>query len=91
MTLLSVFVNILLTPTYKYATLRSRVTLAPLNLNKPALINGDATCRERRENIMAKKTFKIGRDAKNGRFITVNAANMRKATSTVETMKKPEK
>jgi len=40
---------------------------------------------------MAKKTFKIGRDAKNGRFITVNAANKRKATSTVETMKKPEK
>jgi hypothetical protein len=37
---------------------------------------------------MAKKTFKIGRDAKNGQFITVKKAQQRKNTSVVETIKK---
>ena len=32
-------------------------------------------------------TFKVGRDAKNGQFITVDAANRRKATAVVETMR----
>ena len=40
---------------------------------------------------MAKKntTFKIGRDAKNGKFIPVEEAQRRKATATVETIKCP--
>lgn len=40
---------------------------------------------------MAKKsggTFKVGRSAKTGRFITVKAARQRKNTSVVETIKK---
>jgi len=38
---------------------------------------------------MAKgKTFKIGRDARTGRFIPVKEANRRKSTTVVETMKK---
>ena len=35
------------------------------------------------------KTFKIGRDAKTGKFIPVKAAERRKATAVVETMKRP--
>ncbi|WP_304084667.1 hypothetical protein [Maridesulfovibrio ferrireducens] len=34
------------------------------------------------------KTRKIGRDAKNGQFITVKEAKRRKATAVVETIKK---
>ena len=39
---------------------------------------------------MAKKggTYKVGRDAKTGRFIPVKTARRRKATAVVETMKK---
>lgn len=38
---------------------------------------------------MAKKnTFKVGRDAKNGQFITVKEAERRKSTAIVETIKK---
>ncbi len=43
---------------------------------------------------MAKKksgtsgTYKVGRDAKNGQFITVKQAERRKSTAIVETMKK---
>lgn len=35
--------------------------------------------------------FKVGRDAKSGQFITVAAANRRKATTVVETIKRPKK
>jgi len=41
--------------------------------------------------VMARKsggTFKVGRSAKSGRFITVKAARQRKNTAVVETMKK---
>ena len=34
------------------------------------------------------KTYKRGRDAKNGQFITVETAKRRKATAIVETVKK---
>lgn len=34
-------------------------------------------------------SFKVGRDAKTGEFISVEAAKRRPATSTVETIKKP--
>jgi hypothetical protein len=34
------------------------------------------------------KTWKIGRDARNGRFIPVAVAKRRKSTAVVETMKK---
>ena len=34
------------------------------------------------------KTFLIGRDARNGRFITVKKARQRKSTATVERMPK---
>ena len=37
---------------------------------------------------MSKKTFKVGRNASNGRFTTVKTAQRRKATHVVETMKK---
>lgn len=39
---------------------------------------------------MAKKsqTFKVGRDAKNGKFITVKEAERRKSTAVVETIRK---
>ena len=37
------------------------------------------------------KTFKVGRDAKNGQFITVKKAQQRKSTAVVETIKKPTK
>ena len=41
---------------------------------------------------MAKKTFKVGRDAKSGKFISVKEAERRKSTSVVETIKiKPKK
>ena len=33
-------------------------------------------------------TYKVGRDAKNGKFIPVKVAERRKATAVVETMKK---
>ena len=36
-------------------------------------------------------TYKVGRDAKTGRFITVKEAERRKATAIVETMKKVKK
>lgn len=36
---------------------------------------------------MAKKTFKVGRDAKNGQFIKVKTAQRRKNTAIVETIK----
>lgn len=35
-----------------------------------------------------KKTFKVGRDAKTGRLITVKKAKKRKATAVVESMPK---
>ena len=38
---------------------------------------------------MAKKTFKVGRSAKTGRFTTVKRATERKSTHVVETIKKP--
>lgn len=34
------------------------------------------------------KTFQVGRDAKNGQFITVEEAKRRKATAVVERIKK---
>ena len=34
------------------------------------------------------KTYKVGRDAKNGQFISVKAAMRRKSTAVVETMRK---
>jgi len=37
------------------------------------------------------KTFKVGRDAITGRFITVAAARRRKKTAIVETMKIPKR
>jgi len=37
---------------------------------------------------MGTKTQKIGRDARNGRFIPVEVAERRKATAIVETIKK---
>lgn len=37
---------------------------------------------------MASKTFKVGRDAKTGEFITVKEAKRRPSTAVVETMKK---
>ena len=36
-------------------------------------------------------TYKVGRDAKNGQFITVKEAQRRKATAVVETIKRPNK
>ena len=39
----------------------------------------------------SKKTFKIGRDAKSGRFITVKQAKKKPATTVVETLKKKRK
>ena len=36
----------------------------------------------------ASRTYKVGRDARNGQFITVKEARRRKATAVVETMKK---
>lgn len=36
---------------------------------------------------MEQKTFKVGRDAKTGRFITVKEAQGRKSTAIVETIK----
>lgn len=36
-------------------------------------------------------SFKIGRDAINGRFISVEEAKRRKKTAIVETIKKPKK
>ena len=48
--------------------------------------------RIRRKNMAGKKkndSFKVGRDAKTGEFISVEAAKRRPATSTVETIKKP--
>lgn len=35
------------------------------------------------------KTFKVGRDAKTGKFIPVKVAKRRKKTAIVETIKKP--
>ena len=35
-----------------------------------------------------KRAFKIGRDAKNGRFMSVKAARRRKATAVVETIRR---
>ena len=40
---------------------------------------------------MAKKTFKIGRNAENGRFTTVKKAQQARKTHVVETMKKRKK
>jgi len=40
---------------------------------------------------MAKKTFKVGRDAKTGEFIPVKEAQRRPNTTVVETIKKPTK
>lgn len=37
------------------------------------------------------ETFKIGRDAKSGQFITIAEANRRPAKTVVETIKKPKK
>ena len=38
---------------------------------------------------MAKKTFKVGRDAESGKFIPVKEAEIRKKTATVEIIKIP--
>jgi len=38
---------------------------------------------------MAKKTFKIGRNAGNGRFTTIKKAQQAAKTHVVETIKKP--
>ncbi|WP_302479757.1 hypothetical protein [Roseicella sp. DB1501] len=40
---------------------------------------------------MSNKKIQIGRSAKSGRFMTVKAATARKATATVETIRKPKK
>lgn len=37
------------------------------------------------------KTFKVGRDAGNGQFVTVKEAKRRPKTTVVETIKKPTK
>lgn len=37
---------------------------------------------------MAKKTFKVGRSAKTGRFTTVKKAQTKKSTHVVETIKR---
>lgn len=37
---------------------------------------------------MAKGTFKVGRNAKTGKFTTVKTANSKKSTHVVETIKK---
>ena len=37
---------------------------------------------------MGRKTFKVGRDAKTGQFITVKSAEKRKSTAVVETMRR---
>ena len=37
---------------------------------------------------MAKRTYKIGRSAKSGRFTTVKTAQKKKATHVVETIKR---
>lgn len=37
---------------------------------------------------MRKKTIKVGRDARTGKFIPVSVARRRKATAVVETIKK---
>jgi hypothetical protein len=37
---------------------------------------------------MAKKTIKIGRNARNGRFTTVKTATQKKSTHVVETIKR---
>ncbi len=37
---------------------------------------------------MARKTFKVGRSAKTGRFTTVRKAKTQKSTHIVETMKR---
>ncbi len=37
------------------------------------------------------KTYKIGRDARNGRFLPVKVAERRKATAVVETIKRKPK
>lgn len=37
---------------------------------------------------MAKKSFKVGRSAKTGRFTTVNEAKTKKSTHVVETIKR---
>lgn len=39
------------------------------------------------DRVSAKKTFKVGRDARTGRFIPVEVARVLKATAVVETMK----
>ena len=49
------------------------------------------TSMKKRGQTMAKKigtTFKVGRDAKTGRFIPVKTAQKRKRTAVVETMKR---
>lgn len=38
-----------------------------------------------------KDSFKVGRDAKSGQFVTVKEAQRRPATTVVETIKKPKK
>lgn len=40
---------------------------------------------------MKTKTYKVGRDARNGQFIPVAVAQRRKATAVVETMKRIKK
>jgi len=40
---------------------------------------------------MPRKSFKIGRDAKTGRFIPVKKAQRRKSTAIVETIKRKNK
>lgn len=38
-----------------------------------------------------RKTFKVGRDAGNGQFITVRKAQQRKSTAVVETIRRKSK
>ena len=55
-----------------------------------ALPQRRATARKGGDDLMA-KTRKIGRDAKNGRFIKVEEAKRRPNTTVVETIKNPKK
>lgn len=56
------------------------------------LLNAKDTAVSRKEVVdMTKKTYKVGRDAKTGKFIPVKVAQRRKATAVVETMKKSKK
>jgi hypothetical protein len=58
-----------------------------LAVNGPSIIRGANNMAIKR-NPPKKGTFKVGRDAKSGQFITVAQANRRPNTTVVETIKK---